>query len=429
MQSQSRIAFVIAFLTSNICLAAPGDVDTSFGIDGRVYTDFFGQTDVLNTMALDKQGRILASGSASERYLEDNFALARYTSDGKLDASFANFGRLTTSKVGNNKYLQDGVNGLGIQSDGGIIVCGRGIFEGISGLVVLRYNDDGSLDQTFAQDGSAFIDDDIWQYHPLSLTLDDSDRIIVVAAGVNDGWTKSSFAVFRFSKDGALDNDFGLDGKVLTKITKGLDVPRAVKIDHQGNIVVGGFTGLNKFVVVRYLTQGVLDDSFGEHGKSIIYFNDGGIDTLNALVIDDSGNIVVGGDVQVDSFAGLRMVDFGLARLLSNGQLDRSFNGSGTIITQFIQRAASSLWALALDSDNKIIAVGDASVAKGLAMTRINPDGSFDESFGNMGKQVTVFGKTCHFESVLIQQDGKIVAGGYIFNSKQYDMALIRYSH
>lgn len=427
MHSQSRMAYIIAFLTSTICLAAPGDVDTTFGQDGRVFTDFFGQTDVLNTMTLDKQGRIIASGSASERYLEDNFALARYTDDGKLDASFANLGRLTTSKVGNNKYLQDGVNGLGIQSDGGIIVCGRGTFLGTPGLVALRYNDDGSLDHTFAQDGSAFVADEIWQHHPLSLTIDNLDRIIVVAAGVNEGWTKSSFAVFRFTKDGALDDDFGLGGRVLTKITKGLDVPRAVKIDPTGNIVVGGFTGLNKFVVLRYLTQGVLDDSFGEHGKSIIYFNDGGIDTLNALVIDGSGNIIVGGDVQVDSFAGLRMVDFGLARLLSNGQLDTSFNGSGTLITQFQQRAASSLWALALDNNGKILAVGDASVAKGLAIARINPDGSFDESFGLMGKHVTVFGKTCHFESVLIQEDGKIVVGGYIFNSKQYDMALVRY--
>ncbi len=206
-------------------------------------------------------------------------------------------------------------------------------------------------------------------------------------------------------------------------------MPRAVKIDKIGRIVVGGFSGTSKFTVVRYHFDGSLDVSFAAGGIATIKFNDDGIDTLNALVIQSDGKIVVGGDVQVGSIGGIRTVDFGLARFNTNGRLDLSFNKTGKIITHFVQPAASTLWALTVEKSGKIIAVGDASIVKALAMARYNVDGSLDESFGEHGKQITPFSHTNHWEAVGLQPDGKIVAGGYVFNGKHYDVALARYNN
>lgn len=420
---------VFLALFSCLSIAKSGDLDQSFGQGGKIITDFFGRTDVGKNLLIDSNKKILISGSATKNSTSDHFALARYNEDGTLDTSFDTDGKVTTSKIAENKYVAEGIDGVALQSDGKIVACGRGYFESNAGLALIRYNQNGSLDRSFAEEGMAFSPDAQEQNFPLALTLDSADKIIVVAAAFKQRPESSSFAVFRFNADGSLDKSFGVDGKATTKIVPGNDVPRAVKIDAEGRIVVAGFNGHSKFTVVRYSSEGVLDSSFGREGIAIITFSPGGTDTLNALAIQADGKIVVGGDVQVGSFAGLRMVDFGLARLTSEGELDLSFNQTGKQISEFVQPAASSLWALALQTDGKIIAVGDASIVKGLGVARYNLDGSLDQSFGEDGKQIVPFANTCHWEGVAIQEDGKIVAGGYVWAGKHYDIGLVRFNN
>ncbi len=104
-----------------------------------------------------------------------------------------------------------------------------------------------------------------------------------------------------------------------------------------------------------------------------------------------------------------------------------SFNKTGKQITSFVNPAASTLWALTLQEDGKIIAIGDASSVNSLGVARYNTDGSLDESFGDHGRKITACERTCHWEGVALQPDGKIVVAGYIWNGKQYDMAVIRH--
>lgn len=427
MQHSTRIKLVLILAASFFSYSSQansGDPDQSFGREGRVLTDFFGGTDVIKNLSIN-DGKILVSGSATKYSISDHFALARYTSDGSLDQGFGKEGIVTTKNIAANKSVEGDIAGVGVQSDGKIIVCGRGNFGGALGIVVLRYTSDGFIDRSFGEDGAVFTPEFGETNYPLELTLDQQGKIVIVAASFVEG-ENSSFAVFRFNGDGTLDESFGVHGSVRTKVAFGNDVPRAVKIDEDGDIVVGGFSGNNKYVVVRYNSNGTLDINFGNAGVASIFFNDDGVDTLHALVIQKNGEIVVGGDVQVGSFAGLRMVDFGLARLTREGQLDSSFNQNGRQITYFVQPAASTLWALALQADGKIVAVGDASIVNGLGVARYESDGSLDESFGEGGKKVISFGRTCHWEAVGLQADGKIVAGGYVWSGKQYDVALVR---
>lgn len=404
-----------------------GELDQSFGEQGKVITDIFGQTDVLRNVIIDGNGKVVVGGSATKHSLSDHFAILRYDAAGALDNSFGHQGKVITKKIAPNKEVIEGIGAMGIQPDGKIIAAGRGIFHNTVGLVVLRYNHDGSLDTSFGEDGSFFTHDSSTNAYPLDLAIDASNRIIIVAAAWDITGENSAFQVIRLSPDGTLDGNFDDDGKVVTEIAPGGDVPRAVKIDKEGRIVAGGFSGDSKFVVLRYNDDGSLDKAFAEAGIATIHFNEGGVDSLHALAIQDDGKIIVGGDVQVGSFAGLRMVDFGLARLTENGKLDETFNNSGTQITYFVQRAASTLWALSLQADGKIVAVGDASIVNGLGIARYNVDGSLDETFGEAGKLVLTFDRTCHWEAVALQEDGKIVAGGYIFNGKHYDLALARF--
>ncbi|HXW60020.1 MAG TPA: hypothetical protein VEK06_00630 [Myxococcota bacterium] len=424
MKAQILFIVMMLFLATKASSGA-GDLDQSFGIRGITYTDFFGRTDVLSKLVIDEDGKIIMSGSATKNYSNDHFAISRYGVDGVLDESFGRHGLVATRNIAPNKTIEEGIFACGLQKNKTLVVAGRGVFDGLGGLLLLRYTDNGSLDLSFGDNGSAFVPDAEKNFTPLELTIDDNDQIIVVASAFGTEH-EASFAVFRFNAEGSLDKSFGQGGKVLTKIAPGIDVPRAVKIDKEGRIVVAGFSGANQFVVLRYTSLGVLDTSFAHEGIATIHFHENGIDTLHALAIQEDGKIVVGGDVQVGSFAGLRMVDFGLARLLPNGELDMSFNNEGTQITYFVEKAASTLWALSLQSDGKIIAVGDASLVHGLGIARYNVDGSLDQSFGQEGKSIIPFERTSHWEAVSIQKDGKIVAGGYVWNGKQYDVAIAR---
>jgi len=417
-------AFALAF---SLALAFSGDLDQSFGGDGKILNDFFGYTDVARNVLIDAHNKILISGGATKTSHIDHFALARYNDDGSLDASFGANGKVTTRKIADNKYLDGGIEGMGLQSNNKIVVCGRAYYAAVSGIVLARYNNDGSLDTSFGDKAFALTPDISETNYPLAMVIDSDDKIIVIASAFQKHGDNASFAVFRYNPDGTSDSTFGLNGQVTTRITEGTNVPRAVRIDRDDKIVVGGFNGDSKYSVVRYNHDGSLDSAFGNEGITSILFNNGGVDTLHALVIQDDGKIVVGGDVQVGSYAGLRMVDFGLARLTPEGKLDLTFNKTGKQITSFVQPAASTLWALTVQPDGKIIAVGDASIVNSLGVARYNTDGSLDVSFGEEGQKITPCEKTCHWEAVTLQPDGKIVAAGYIWNGKHYDMALVRH--
>ncbi len=311
-------------------------------------------------------------------------------------------------------------------SDGRIVACSRGYFDGAEAFALVRYLPNGELDQSFTGDGAALFPDGDREVYPLALTIDQTDKIVMVASAFAKSATDSLFSVFRFDRDGELDESFGIGGKVVTPMGAGVNVPRAVKIDKDGNVVVGGFNGDNKFVVVKYFDDGNIDTTFGYNGIATIHFNSGGIDTLNALAIQPDGRIIVGGDVQVGSIGGIRSVDFGVARLTKTGDLDPTFSEDGKLITHFVQPAASSLWALTLQDDGKILAAGDASIVKGLGVARYKMDGSLDESFGTLGKKIVTFDRTCHWEAIALQPDNNIVVGGYLWNAKNYDMAAVR---
>lgn len=137
--------------TGNFALAryhANGGLDTSFNTSGKVVTDFDGLADGIQDLAIQPDGKILAAGFA-ERYGEQrNFAIARYNIDGSLDTSFGEDGKVSTNITGNH----DTVRSLILLDNGKILVGGSTNPAG-GRLGLARYNSDGSLDTSFGDGG------------------------------------------------------------------------------------------------------------------------------------------------------------------------------------------------------------------------------------------------------------------------------------
>jgi uncharacterized delta-60 repeat protein len=148
-----------------------GTLDPSFGAGGKV-TTHFGARSGLNSIAIDRRGRIVAAGFANH-----DFALARYWPSGNLDRRFSNDGKVT----GPLRNVDGGAGFVGIDSRRRIVAVGGG---GVTSFLIARYKPNGSLDRSFGRDGMVKTDSgssSVW-----SAAIDSRDRI-VVAAGHAEG--------------------------------------------------------------------------------------------------------------------------------------------------------------------------------------------------------------------------------------------------
>jgi uncharacterized delta-60 repeat protein len=293
--SNPDLDFAIARLTSN------GLLDNTFGSNGtgKVTTDF-GGADGARAIALQQDGKIVVAGSTFK--FDDDyswFVTARYNSNGMLDNTFGTGGKIKTS-VGN--YTYSGASSVVIQADGKIVEAGYYDTDGGEDLdfAAVRYNINGTLDNTFAGSGKAGIHfdnhgDEFWD-PATSIAINKSNGQIVLAGFVYLNYDSLYIAVTKLGPLGKPVSNFGVSGKVITQIGR-KSQGNSVAIQADGKIVVAGF-GYNTnydFALVRYDSNGILDNTFGTNGNGIVTTGFGHQEYGQAVSIQQDGKIVVAG--------------------------------------------------------------------------------------------------------------------------------------
>lgn len=422
---------VTLLLSSNplrLVEAAAGDLDISFGSGGKVITDVSTDFDEAHAVAVQTDGKIVVAGFAQPTDIESrDFAILRYNNQGGLDATFGNGGKVRTDFIGGF----DEADAVAIQADGKIIAAGAAeVFNGNAfELALARYNPNGSPDKSFGVGGKVTTNVIIGG-RILAIALQSNGKI--VAAGfTNTISTGPDMAVARFNTDGSLDQDFGASGKVITDFAGGTDSINAVAMQPDGKIVAAGFTQVTPapfsfdFALVRYDTNGNLDNSFGSGGKVTTEIVADATDEGRGLVIQPNGKIVVAGKTRTSIFS-----DFALAGYNPDGSLDSSFGTGGRVVTQLVGNSAAN--ALLLQPNGKLIAAGFTASSSGdFALVRYASDGAVDLSFGAGGVVATDFqGGPEEVLALAWQPDGKIVAVGLTELSTPFttrDFAVARY--
>ena len=132
-----------------------GSLDTSFDVDGKVTTNFGAEAEV-SSVALQSDGKLLVAGYVVIDTFNYDFALVRYNANGSLDTSFGVDGKVTTNfgTSGTSYDSGDLGNSVTVQSDGKILVAG----VSNSNFALVRYNANGSLDTSFDTDGKVITD-------------------------------------------------------------------------------------------------------------------------------------------------------------------------------------------------------------------------------------------------------------------------------
>ena len=322
--------------------AANGTLDPTFGSGGKRTIDFGGDDEGVYGAALQPDGKIVLAGDS---HLTP--AVARLKANGSLDSTFATGGKKTFSWGALGR-----VTAALVAPNGKIILAG---FSGPEGgnVQVARLNANGKLDTTFGTGGIAAVDfggDDFGE----AAARQADGRILVAGRS-----TTAGAIVARLRATGALDPDFGGDGRVTLP---GGGSASAVLVQPDRKIVVAGnASGSGAMTVTRLKPDGTLDTGFGAGGTATIDF--GSLADLAAgAALQADGRIVVAGYTQSAE-------DVAVARLNANGSPDATFGAAGKATVDF--GAATFGNAVALAPNKRIVVVGQKTGNDDFAVARL----------------------------------------------------------
>jgi len=235
-----------------------GSLDTTFGNAGTVSTDFVGMEDDAFSVLIQPDGKIVAVGSANNPATFYDFAAVRYLSNGTIDTTFGVAGKVSTD-FGVAGF--DRAHSAVLQADGRIVAAGFAISQNgaVQNFAVARYTSNGVLDTTFSNDGITQIDFGSCCQSAYNVLLQ-SDGKIVTVGYPNTESSDSDFLLARLNSTGSLDSSFGIGGKVRTSFGNLNGGANGAALQADGKIVAVGFQATSgrggvEFALARYLAQ------------------------------------------------------------------------------------------------------------------------------------------------------------------------------
>jgi uncharacterized delta-60 repeat protein len=397
-------------------LHSDGTVDNTFDGDGRAVTTIGASTDQITGVAIQTDGKIVAAGYTYNGANTD-WAIVRYNSNGSLDNTFDSDGKLITTFGSGN----DEANAVALQSDGKIIVAGYGTIANAE-CAVVRLNTDGTFDNTFDGDGKVITSINTLFEEFSSIVIQPDGKIVIGGAAYIGGYT--DLLLVRYNSNGSLDNTFDGDGFITTPVGSSGDVINGLTIQADGKLVAAGYAGSGMYTdsyTARFNTNGSLDNTYDGDGKKMVALS--ATDDQYVGVVMQSGKIVAVGQGVITNY------DFIITRYNTDGTLDNTFNGTGQLNSGY-GGSSEQLLSMVIQPDGKLIAAGTTTVTNAdFVVARYNSDGTADNTFDSDGRVVTNLGSgNDQAMAVAVQSDGKIVAAGYFNNGSNNDFALVRYN-
>lgn len=261
---------------------------------------------------------------------------------------------------------------------------------------------DGSLDTSFGDEGIVVTDLGNSQDWGLNVAQQTNQKLIV--SGSTNLNTGNHYPyLLRYMSDGILDTTFGTDGMVTVDYgSYGLNF---LFIDNQQKILVGGGTGQGTdFVVLKYTENGILESGFADNG--VLLIPDGNYSAMTLLA---------DGSFLLLKFSGSNEIT--INHYLSNGDLDTNFGINGSAISTFSGDAFVGV-EMKIDGEDNIYFLGkkDYTANTDIILMKFHSNGYLDTTFGNNGKSIKNIDalNPMNFSSASLDftNDNKIVIAG-----------------
>ena len=347
------------------------------------------------SLAVQSDGKILVGGSTNGISYPTECFLQRLNKNGSLDQSFFYTGFT----------LDYNIHGLKVQPDGKILLNGNpaGLGFNISGIV--RTNSNGQIDSSFAVDGTFELPDFLNQSNS-TIFVRPNGRILFISSVNND-----LSILYQLLPNGKLDSSFGINGQKLINLK--ITGHNSCLLLNNGKLLMTGIkkdsltNRLNIYTVMRITTSGQIDNNYGINGKVMInssYFEV----KINSIRSDINGNIFLSGnecDSINNNYKGTRFINLGTA-----GLINTTWGNNGNI---FLSRVAGLPLDFYPQPNGGFIVLGNSENGRYL-ISRVNKNGMVDSLFGKYGAVSINSGEgyADYFSASTLQPDGKIIVAG-----------------
>lgn len=324
------------------------------------------------------------------------FVTMRLNTNGALDPGFgAGKGFVITDFDPN---LFDFALAVAVQLDTKIVVGGSSGLAGQGAIALVRYAADGSSpDATFGTGGLVRTPTPAgWtSASATAVAVQPADDKIVVAALAFNASGTTGIALVRYMPDGTLDTAFGTNGVVVTTIGPGFATDTCAMALQGTNIVVAGASSNGNVVLARYDMTGTPDATFGTDAGGGKTTTPIGIQATSPGLAFQSAGAAIPGAIILVSGNGADQV---VLRYTAIGALDTTFGSvTGGIVvthTSTIPTGVGFANAVAVQSDDAIVVAGHANVdftlnTSDISLVRYNSNGTPDTTFGSGGIVVT----------------------------------------
>jgi len=362
------------------------------------------------------------------------FAVVRVGPTGVRDAGFGGGNGFVTTEI--DAGLFDIANAAALQADNKIVTVGTSGLAGQGQIALVRYKPDGSLDTTFGTGGIVKTPIPSVTSNGQAIAIQPDGKIVVAAltyasVSADNTTATTGIALLRYNADGTLDKTgFAAPNGFVTAALGPGTTSDLCSLTLQGtNFIVAGASG-NKVFLYRYDTNGVLDTNFGTSGVATTDLGLPALSPFIAIQPADSKIVLAGGQ---GSFTTQNQpVDQVVLRYTADGSLDTSFNTTGKVVTD-IQLLGNFASALVIQGDGKILVAGHALVdfaadSSQISLVRFNTDGTLDTTFGHTGISLTNLGSFDNALSVALQTDSKIIVSGNVSQMGFTNTIAIRYN-
>ena len=274
-----------------------GSLDSTFGVAGKVISALSEDYDFANAVAVQTDGKIIAAGRVNyPGFSSSDFAMIRYTEGGAVDSAFGVNGIVIT-----NIHEEDEVQGIVLQPAGKIVLAGFASISAKGDYAMVRYLEDGSEDKSFGIGGRVITDlEGTGNSDFETCVISDKDGKIVLggSANYNPIQGTSDVGIVRYDQDGHLDQGFGQQGIYILQLGGNSQLEAIAQQPDRKYVFAGKSDAIgfkNQWLLGRIKNEGGLDTIFGDQGIVVTDMAGNTNEVANSIAVQNDSRIVVGG--------------------------------------------------------------------------------------------------------------------------------------
>ena len=410
--------------------ASNGNIDIAFGNEGEIINTIESSNDNGVVLLRQPDEKLVLVGitriSRSNQAPSERIVMARYNIDGSLDNSFGDSGKAVISLGQEYIFI---VRKAVIQPDGKIVVgISYGVFSSIGNEGLIRFNSNGSIDSTFGINGITNT------LSPIVSLFGGPDGKIYTMSYIDGTLNNIIIVLQRFNNNGTIDNSFNVNGTAFIEGVSFSDPQIEILADGKIMVLTSSQNAADEvgFAITKFNSDGTVADTFDNNGGNLIASamfiqDDGKVVVAGKRTMFDNGVINIdfitaryNSNGSLDNTYGVN----GIKSTLLGGVSNNTY----TIIRSVaLQSDGKFLVALSKEEQNPSNPTPDTY---DFVLYRINADAEYDNEFGNVGKVTTSFySKYDEAFSMILQSDNKIVVAGTTDNTINRNFALVRYNN